>query len=1373
MDLKNATKTESSEAPNNNNTKEDQETSSPKFTFTIQSNENPNIKKTERKNSLKKSKVKLKPLEIDKIKKSKKKDKKKLKINSDDKIKKKYNEINKFQYIYSPRTTFIKELMKETELYNDIGVSFDPVAIKIIKSFFKERLGELTEFEFIKVVINNLHSWHPEIPDRIRTLCNLLIQLFYDIDLNDNKTIEWDEFTNYIIHSGENIFQNKLGYQLKYYSPAKHYIEPNEFNDMITYSFYINKLNLVGIVFDGRSYIDFYSGDSFKKTTVYIDIKETQNKIDKLEISLLNKRAEEIMIKKEEEKKLKNQLHNELMIKKGRKQSVLFNLNSNNLNKKTENNNNIVININDEDGDSDEKDNITPKKIKKKNINKEKNEEIKEDNTRAPKPKDFYKKLTILCACYVEEYNILFISSSNKIISAWKFVEHHFVNINYLGDSDNSIIIRGNDIYSCPLLSADFAQNAMDWDPMQKKLYSGQGDGKILIWDIFKSKGKEEDVLDYKKAKLKHDKENLLEKLSKTKKNIEQKNNMSKSTSFEKNQSMIAKQKQNISHDGVSSIKVLGKMQMIAAGYYNGCVIVWDLMLREYRKFYSDQSTGIYQIVYDENRKLIFTCGFTHDIHIYDPYIDDFCVNKLSGHNWSINSIGCNESINEFVSIDIYGNIKIWDLTNYYNYQTLNTNETVSVQNNKKKISSNQKMILLPKLNKIFTYGERVMLFSKETVSLPDLCDSQAVLGCFYRDHKFQIVTVCLKKIKVWNIFNGKILRIYEDVLSNQNAEITSFVSDKFMKKLYIGESTGVISCIDINVGKIIVNYEKHNSEIISLKYDNKNYILLSLSFDGEIKIHKELDLTKIHVLKSITLDFCKTQIISYSETFSRLILGSDHGEIRFYDVEYLRFDTFNELLYKGKTIPKKYEALSSMFIFDDLPLLLASYESGNNRLILIPPNKPSYIVLYEFKNYNEKDGKKYLIKILSCCYDKKSKILFTGDFFGVVDCYSLKNFFSIIDEENKEINLDMIKALEEKENDNLIELIYTMEAHKGCIKEIVYPNINPNIIITTGNDSCVKLFNAKNGKYIDELSQQNEKNKEYPLGIKYHLTDPFVSKVDDVGDNYKEEEHIIYREDIKNLKYNKLRSVLNNMRKNKSSITDYCNKITELNAKEKLFLLNLNNKIPEGKSSLWKFEPDLDEIKSKTKKKYDEKLKELFKKDDSFLYNNKYDLIESDNYYPLFIKQMDEEELENYSHALNSKIRKMQLTTSKIILKNNELMAFEKEKEKENRKIDYSELKLAKLKDKYSKNKLYTKEVQSRYAFKKNKFKTNEEKFNNYRENFQRDIQDLIKSFNDKIIPVDYLLGKNKKNKNGKNDDEGKLPPINNNKTYNDINNN
>ena len=60
-----------------------------------------------------------------------------------------------------------------------------------------------------------------------------------------------------------------------------------------------------------------------------------------------------------------------------------------------------------------------------------------------------------------------------------------------LNDSENTVNIKNSIIYSCPLFSADQPQNTMDWDPMQKKLYSGQGDGKILIWDIMRSKGKE------------------------------------------------------------------------------------------------------------------------------------------------------------------------------------------------------------------------------------------------------------------------------------------------------------------------------------------------------------------------------------------------------------------------------------------------------------------------------------------------------------------------------------------------------------------------------------------------------------------------------------------------------------------------------------------------------------------------------------------------------------------------------------------------------------------------------------------------------------------------------------------------------------------
>ena len=66
-------------------------------------------------------------------------------------------------------------------------------------------------------------------------------------------------------------------------------------------------------------------------------------------------------------------------------------------------------------------------------------------------------------------------------------------------------------------------------------------------------------------------------------------------------------------------------------------------------------------------------------------------INKLIGHNYRVNSIACNENIDEAVSIDINGIIKVWDLNNFYNYQTINLNETTNKEeyNTNKKLSSN------------------------------------------------------------------------------------------------------------------------------------------------------------------------------------------------------------------------------------------------------------------------------------------------------------------------------------------------------------------------------------------------------------------------------------------------------------------------------------------------------------------------------------------------------------------------------------------------------------------------------------------------------------------------------------------------------------
>ena len=109
--------------------------------------------------------------------------------------------------------------------------------------------------------------------------------------------------------------------------------------------------------------------------------------------------------------------------------------------------------------------------------------------------------------------------------------------------------------------------------------------------------------------------------------------------------------------------------------------------------------------------------------------------------------------------------------------------------------------------------------------------------------------------------------------------------------------------------------------------------------------------------------------------------------------------------------------------------------------------------------------------------------------------------------------------------------------------------------------------------------------------------------------------------------------------------------------------------------------------------------------------------------------------------------MRKIDLTTSKILLKNNDFIEFEKERKKESRRINYlTELKLMgksifpKKEFKSEKFDLLNKERLYKYGINKTKFKTNEEKFNTYKEDFQRNLLNLEKSIEDKLIPLKYL---------------------------------
>ena len=1237
------------------------------------------------------------------------------------------NEIRKFENIYSPRTSFIIQQEKEEKLLQDLAKGFDPITIKIIKSFFKERLGEIDKSEFIGLLQNNLLTWHPELPDRENILNKLLSTLFEDIDLDSNKKISWDEFMDYVMNVNFNL-NNKKNYQTKSFIPLKKIIDDSEFTDIVSHAFYIDKYNLIGIAIEGKSYILFYDGDTCKKLKTFIDVKETQQKIDRMKFKELEEKAKEILEKKEEIQLFKMKTNLNLQKIKG---NTIFIDCEKNPSKKRK------INI---DIKNIKKRNDTPEKIKRE-ITLLNSDYFKNNK------KDFNKKLTILSTLFVKEYDVLFISSSNNKVSAWKYEQNEFKNINMIeGELKEKYDI------TCAILDAELPQQTLEWDPYQKKLYSGQADGKILIWDINKSKNLPHSILDFEEAKKKHDEDirknriididdmdakadnygeaSVRQYLNKINNNGNKKNNFEKLQGkgkkiklYGENAFLSNKMDFDLDNVSVSCIKYIDKMQYLAAAYYNGALILWDTVLKEHRKFYNDQTTGIYQIEYNLTKNLIYTCGFDHDIYIYDPYVDFKCIHRLKGHRYSINSIACINNDNDFVSIDIYGNIKIWDLSNFYNYQSINLNETlnlIKIKNNqsqvKRKISSNQKMIYLPRVKKIFTFGEKLMIFGMVSAELTDLCDTQSVLGCFYKPSKFSFYTICLKKIKVWNVFNGKLKYVFDDFLPNQNSEITAFFTDKSMKKIYIGDCFGNIVCLNLNSCKVLKTYESSKSEIVSICHSQKLNLVISLDINSIIRIYKDKDFIEHNLLKEISLEKTFMKCLKINEEYSRIIIGTQKGELKYLDIEHLKFDiSINEN--KEETIKLSEEdPINEIYTFDDYPLCIAFHESALNIFEIIPPNYYKFRTFAKFKNVINKYGSEKKVKITACEFDKKNEILMTGDYFGFVHCYSLKKLLEYIQNLNlNENSKENIKYLEELENYKL-EKLFSFEACKEKIKNINFPLVKPNIIVVTGNDRRVKLFSSNNGTYIDEFKQSTENLKEFPVGLKYYFSDPFVSKIN----SDKELKYdFVYKKDIINYKPYKAKEEINSMKANHKPIFEYIDNIIKLNAKERLYLITKNSNLPIDKSSAWKYEPNLDLIQNNERK-----LSIVETKDKSFY---EYNPIESKKYYPKFINYMEPEKLRIFSDSVNTKIRKVQLNLAKIDLNNDKFKNYEKIDPKRTNNTNHKGFKIILDKKYINKNSNYTKISQ-----KKNKIR---EKFNDFKIDFDTRINDLANMFESKLF--------------------------------------
>ena len=288
----------------------------------------------------------------------------------------------------------------------------------------------------------------------------------------------------------------------------------------------------------------------------------------------------------------------------------------------------------------------------------------------------------------------------------------------------------------------------------------------------------------------------------------------------------------------------------------------------------------------------------------------------------------------------------------------------------------------------------------------------------------------------------------------------------------------------------------------------------------------------------------------------------------------------------------------------------------------------------------------------------------------GNINCYDISKIYEIVRQISIKNNKDLFSSdpIIMKENihyfnDLNINHLWKINAHNESIRHIHYIDIDPRIIVTTSYDLKIKIFSADNGKYKDEFRQIANRMKPVPIGIKYYILDPFGEMDNNSGEKF------IYRKDILNF----IPSPISGS--NIPNISEVAKKITEYNAKEKLWLITKNTNLPENMSNDWKLDINIDKLKEKEENEIKDLLnrvkevEKITKATESILLNNS---IYSEIYKPKYIEEMkDINKIKDLGKNIQDRLRNVKLAVSKADSNYIQMMELTRKQKLEGQKLN------------------------------------------------------------------------------------------------------
>ncbi|RLN81302.1 hypothetical protein BBJ28_00015347 [Nothophytophthora sp. Chile5] len=237
----------------------------------------------------------------------------------------------------------------------------------------------------------------------------------------------------------------------------------------------------------------------------------------------------------------------------------------------------------------------------------------------------------------------------------------------------------------------------------------------------------------------------------------------------------------------------------------------------------------------------------------------------------------------------------------------------------------------------------------------PRVLAASAVL---FNEASLTLATATDREVRVWDAASGALLRSYRGLVG---ADITCVDLDARQRKIVVGAQNGELAVVNYLNGAVLARWTPHGQQVSALLYCKEDRTVLTASWDRSLRLydddapHAGGGAVRNALLRCIT-DAHESDIkcLAYCHALSLVASGSTDGSIKIWDyIYFLLEDTCvapaaatASTSSPQSTPPHVQSDVNVLEFIEPYPLLLSGHESGQVCVWSLTPSKPTTLLL-------------------------------------------------------------------------------------------------------------------------------------------------------------------------------------------------------------------------------------------------------------------------------------------------------------------------------------------------------------------------------------------------------------------------------------------